>query len=394
MADTIPSSRLRAVGDALAVGLAGGLVAARLLSPWLPLSSSHGFLRRRFPVNAPFDAARRVKHPVRDGWEARLPVELEHTSGYVTTAHGRLYWQALRRKDAPPTRAVALLHGYGDHCDFALFNTAARLALGAGDGGGEGVLALLIDLPGHGRSDGVHGLISSWETYMAALTEALEKWALPHARHALGDPAATLTLFGSSMGGATALTAALALGPDVVGGVALVAPMVEIPNLPPVAVRAVLTGLAWLLPALPLVPRGNHNAKCYRDAATADEAGALNALAYGAPTRLRTATQLLRACDGLDEKLPQLECRLLIMHGTADEMTDFKGSLKLFGIAGSKDKELHLYKDCLHGLHYGECAAVCASVERDIARFVHGAEPVTTVIEHAESNGWEGEVKY
>ena len=102
----------------------------------------------------------------------------------------------------------------------------------------------------------------------------------------------------------------------------------------------------------------------------------------------------VRACDGLDDKLPQLECRLLIMHGTADEMTDFKGSLKLFGIAGSKDKELHLYKDCLHGLHYGECAAVCASVERDIARFVHGAEPVTTVIEHAESNGWEGEVKY
>ena len=54
---------------------------------------------------------------------------------------------------------------------------------------------------------------------------------------------------------------------------------------------------------------------------------------------------------------------VLILHGTADLLTNPEGSKKLFELAGSKDKTLKIYEGLVHDLvHEPEKARVFADI--------------------------------
>lgn len=338
--------------------------------------------------------ARRARHPPGSHPHPTPPLETTDFVRRAAVVEGRtfavvrgkkIFWQRLAPAQAPPTCIVVFFHGFEDHSDFALYNTAClfveRMA----------VIALLVDLPGHGRSDGLHGLVRDWRDLEGTVRDWLDI-TLEQERFHIGF-ALPLFAFGSSMGGAIAVSAALDR-PQRFQGLLLVAPMLRIGRQyrPPWIVEALLKVMA-LVPIvgyLPLVPRRDRTAANYAAAAKwrLDEHRALNKLAYGGRTRLRTARALLFATDLLAESMHMLTTPFLVMHGTLDTATSPETSRELVQRAAVQDKELHLVDGAVHGLHYGEVEAVMAKVHLHMLRWLHsraasGAVPPSDVVDLA-----------
>ena len=134
---------------------------------------------------------------------------------------------------------VLLFHGLGAHARFPSVRVAAE-ALASG-----GFTVCAPDFAGHGVSGGQRGFIHS--------AERLESDALLFVEAAQrAHPQLPLFLAGSSMGGAIAFQAALALG-DEVRGLVLLAPMLAPAASAPA--QALVTVLSYTpLSRLPLIP--------------------------------------------------------------------------------------------------------------------------------------------
>lgn len=64
--------------------------------------------------------------------------------------------------------------------------------------------------------------------------------------------------------------------------------------------------------------------------------------------RLRTGTEVIKTIQKLPRQMPDINLPILIMHGTADRLTDPEGSRMLYERVGSKDKTLRLYDGFYH----------------------------------------------
>jgi alpha-beta hydrolase superfamily lysophospholipase len=64
----------------------------------------------------------------------------------------------------------------------------------------------------------------------------------------------------------------------------------------------------------------------------------------------RTVAELTAAIERFETDVPKLELPLLVMHGTADELTPPDGSRMVERLAGSADKTLILYDGLYHEL--------------------------------------------
>ncbi|KAL0647791.1 hypothetical protein Bca4012_046082 [Brassica carinata] len=195
-----------------------------------------------------------------------------------------------------PRALVCFCHGYGDTCTFFFEGIARRLALS-----GYGVFAM--DYPGFGLSEGLHGYISSFDLlvedvieHFSNIKENSEFSSLPS------------FLFGQSMGGAVSLKIHFKQ-PNAWTGAFLVAPMCKAP----------------------------YNVICYCD-----------------KPRLRTAVEMLRTTQEIEQQLHKVCLPILILHGEADRMTDPSVSRELYEKAKSSDKKIVLYKDAFHSLLEGE----------------------------------------
>ncbi len=58
--------------------------------------------------------------------------------------------------------------------------------------------------------------------------------------------------------------------------------------------------------------------------------------------------ELIKTMHVLPSKMPEINLPILIMHGTADRLSDPKGSQMLFERVGSKDKTLKFYDGFYH----------------------------------------------
>jgi acylglycerol lipase len=63
-----------------------------------------------------------------------------------------------------------------------------------------------------------------------------------------------------------------------------------------------------------------------------------------------TVAELVRADERLDREFPLITLPVLIMHGTADKVTQPSGSQRFYDTAGSTDKTLKLYEGHAHDL--------------------------------------------
>ena len=64
----------------------------------------------------------------------------------------------------------------------------------------------------------------------------------------------------------------------------------------------------------------------------------------------RTVAELVRADERLKKEFPLITLPVLILHGTADKVTNPSGSQFFYDTAGSADKTLKLYEGHVHDL--------------------------------------------
>ncbi|CAN1227300.1 Caffeoylshikimate esterase [Linum perenne] len=247
-----------------------------------------------------------------------------------------------------PKALVCFCHGYGQA------GIARKLALA-----GYGVFAM--DYPGFGLSEGLHGYIPSFDSLVDDVIEHYDK--------VRGDPEFQKLpsfLFGQSMGGAVVLKVHLKQ-PNAWSGAILVAPMCKIADdmVPQWAVKQFLIGIANFLPKQKLVPQKDLAEAAFRDLKKREMA-VYNVIAYKHKPRLKTALEMLKTTQEIEQRLEDVSLPLLILHGEADIVTDPSVSKELKEKAKSSDKTLKLYKDAYHSLLEGEPDETIVQVLNDI----------------------------
>ncbi|CAL5064519.1 unnamed protein product [Urochloa decumbens] len=230
---------------------------------------------------------------------------------------------------------VVLLHGLNEHS--GRYSHFAKLL------NHQGLKVYAMDWIGHGGSDGIHGYVSSLDHAVGDLKEFLEDVVL---EENLGLPC---FLFGHSTGGAIVLKAAL--DPSVklqVEGVVLTSPAIHVqPSHPIIKVVAPIFSV--------LTPKYRVSALHKRGPPVSRDPDALKTkysdpLVYTGPIRVRTGNEILRISSYLQRNLSRVTVPFLVLHGTADTITDPRASQRLYHTSMSTNKSIKLYDGYLHDL--------------------------------------------
>lgn len=158
------------------------------------------------------------------------------------------------------------------------------------------------------------------------------------------EPDKPIFLFGHSLGGAIATLFVIRYQPHL-SGLLLSAPALKTgSSIPPLLVR--LSGLARrIAPKLPTI-------KLEASAISRDpkvvEAYKQDPLVYRGGILARTGAEINGAIKEIQSRMEEVTLPLLILHGTADRITEVEGSKQLHARAGSEDKQLKLYEGLYH----------------------------------------------
>ena len=251
-----------------------------------------------------------------------------------TTVDGQRVFYACHASPTPESPSLILVHGAG----------GSHLHWGAPIRMLPGADVYALDLPGHGRSEGAgHGTIAGYAAFVVAFMDALH---LPQAAVA-----------GHSMGGATALAAAL--------------------NDPQRVAGLVLVGTGARLRVLPRILEGT-----LHDFENTVELICRYAYAPHAPREMiyrgrqqmrtvapRTIHDDFAACNAYDvmERLGEIHCPTLVIVGTEDTLTLPKYSSFLAEhIAGA---ELKLVEGAGHMVMVEKAGEVAEAVAAALARW-------------------------
>ncbi len=227
---------------------------------------------------------------------------------------------------ARPRALVVLAYGYGEH--------ANRHARPIAELVGSGYLVAALDHRGHGHSEGPRATCHRFDDF----TEDFA--ALVH-RTADRYPRAPLFALGYSMGSLVALRYALRpseapLAGLIVAGVALhPVPRISGPIRP--VIKSLVRHVSRLAPNLPVTPPCEERCRPGADP-----------LCYAGPTPARMASELLVAADDALERLQDLTCPLLVLHGARDRITGPQGAVQLHENAASRDKTLNVFDHLKH----------------------------------------------
>jgi acylglycerol lipase len=243
-------------------------------------------------------------------------------------------------KFIPPKSIILYCHGSGHHCRAS---TIFRLAV---EYSARGHAFVSFDCEGCGTSSGLPGLIISYDRWCTQAVHALAfaRSQIAHAAKAAGveaDPIHTPAyIMGESMGGALALHIAMSRE-DLWSGIILLAPMCGIsPRLMPAPpVVMLLRCMAMCCPAAPLVPMEDHLPHCFkhsRDRVIAE--ARKDPLRYQGTPRLGTGLQSLMTMEAISEHASKIKLPIVILHGTADVVTDPEISFRFWERCSSEDK--------------------------------------------------------
>ncbi|CAK9180991.1 unnamed protein product [Ilex paraguariensis] len=273
-------------------------------------------------------AIRRVVLDDNDGESVR------EFSLFVTSRGDTMFTQSWTPVSFKIRGLVVLLHGLNEHSgrysDFAKLLTA------------NGYKIYGMDWIGHGGSDGLHAYVHSLDDAVADMKSFLRKVIAD-------NPGLPCFCFGHSTGAAIVLMAVL--DPKVeacIAGVVLTSPAVGVQPSHPI--------FAALAPVFSfLLPRYQFSAANKKGTAVSRDPEALQAkysdpLVYTGSIRMRTGYEILRIASYLQQNLSKVKVRFLVLHGTADTVTEPEASQKLYEEASSTDKTIKLYEGLLHDL--------------------------------------------
>ncbi|KAL8153857.1 hypothetical protein V2J09_011617 [Rumex salicifolius] len=229
---------------------------------------------------------------------------------------------------------VLLLHGLNEHS--GRYNSFAKQL------NTNGFKVYGLDWIGHGGSDGLHGYVHSLDDAVSDVKAFMDEISAQN----LGSPC---FCFGHSTGGAILLKAALDPRFEAkINGLILTSPAIGVQ-----ASHPIYTILAPIMSIL--LPRYQCGAANKKGAVVSRDPEALVAkysdpLVYTGSLRVRTGYEILRTSNYLKQNLRKLKVPILVLHGTADVITNPKASEELYMEASSTDKKIKLYEGLLHDL--------------------------------------------
>ncbi|BFG33245.1 hypothetical protein CerSpe_195190 [Prunus speciosa] len=229
---------------------------------------------------------------------------------------------------------VILMHGLNEH--------SGRYSDFAKQLNSNGFKVYGMDWIGHGGSEGLHAYVPSLDYAVTDMKSFLEKVLAE-------NPGLPCFCFGHSTGAAIILKAML--DPKVesnIEGVVLTSPAVGVQPSHPIFV--VIAPIAsFLLPRYQISAANKKGMPVSRDPA-ALVAKYSDPLVYTGSIRVRTGYEILRITSYLQQNLSKLRVPFLVLHGTADTVTDPEASQKLYNEASSTDKSIKLFDGLLHDL--------------------------------------------
>lgn len=200
-----------------------------------------------------------------------------------------------------------------------------------------GLAAYAMDFRGRGLSEGERFRVADIAEYVRDLAETV---AIAKAR----APGLPVFVLGHSAGGVVGATYAVDYPGELAGFICeSFAFQVPAPGFALTAIK----GLSHVAPNLGVLTLPN--IAFSRDPAAV---AALDAdpLVAGETQPAITVAALVRADERLHDAFPEITLPLLILHGTEDKATVYKGSQFFFDTAGSADKTLKLYDGHFHDL--------------------------------------------
>ncbi|GAA6046870.1 hypothetical protein JCM3770_005684 [Rhodotorula araucariae] len=292
----------------------------------------------------------RETHNHRDG---RVYLDRAHTDWVA--------YQVWEPTQGAPERAADLVFVHGINDFGGKFGMHAPKFLDAG------YRVVVPDLPGHGRSTGIHVHCPSMDLLADAVYEVIKDVALQDSmlvHEAGGSYTQTRKVFvaGQSLGGFTAALTCLKYGapldtslpsassqsfrPTISGGMFL-CPMLAISpdSRPSVLVELIARVLASVAGPLPLAAA--NKGKNSEDPLV-EEVFNRDPQTYHGKLRIATGLAILQGITAFNAQQAHLRVPFLLCHGTGDRVTSYHGSEELYRLAKSADKEIKLYPEFQH----------------------------------------------
>ncbi|GAV69888.1 Hydrolase_4 domain-containing protein [Cephalotus follicularis] len=261
-------------------------------------------------------------------------ISVREYSLFVTARGDALFTQSWSPVSVKTRGVVVLLHGLNEH--------SGRYSDFAKQLNAKGFKVYGMDWIGHGGSDGLHAYVHSLDDAVTDMKTFLEKVVTE-------NPGLPCFCFGHSTGAAIVLKAVLDSKVEVhVAGVVLTSPAIGVqPSHPIFVVLAPV--ISYLLPRYQVSAANKKGMPVCRDP-EALAAKYSDPLVYTGSIRVRTGYEILRITSYLQQNLEIVRVPFLVLHGTADTVTDPEASKKLYEEASSTDKTIKLFQGLLHDL--------------------------------------------
>ena len=258
---------------------------------------------------------------------------MAHFETTHTTHDGEeLYLQAWVPDDFKA--AVLLVHGLAEHS--GRYSHVAE----AFNQGGYAVYS--FDGRGHGKSakgapDAFYASIDEYTKDVDALFGKVKE-------HAAGKPC---FIYGHSMGGLLATYYEMTHHPEL-AGIILSGPLLTVAD----DVSPLLIGISKIMSRIApkLATTKLDGADISRDPKEVEKYDN-DPLNYRGGIRARVGAEMLKGIQHVESNLAEFKNPFLVMHGTADKLTDPKGSQALYENASSADKTIKLWDGLFHEIH-------------------------------------------
>jgi len=247
---------------------------------------------------------------------------------FTASANYRLFEQAWEPAGTPRS-TIVLLHGYAEHSSRYQHIAACLVE--------NGHAVYTYDHRGHGRSEGKRAYVENFNAYLEDLHIFLQRVTELSAN-------TPIFLFGHSMGGAIGALYCIERHPDL-AGLILSSPALVLEDSSSHILSYLIFAISSIFPAMPTVKLDRR--KLSHDQAVVEKACS-DPLNYHGRMPARTAAEFLHATHRIQAGMDQISLPFLVFHGTADQLTDVRGSCQLYHLSCSEDKTLGLYEGFYH----------------------------------------------
>lgn len=246
-------------------------------------------------------------------------------SGYKNL---NLYYQCWLPTGKPKALLV-VIHGLAEHS--GRYGNMARYFTA------KGYAVYSYDHRGHGKSEGQHGYVERFRYYLNDLNTFLNTVYGNHRD-------AKVFLVGHSLGG-TIATAYAVHHQEEFAGLILSGATIKIGSNPSLMLIAAANMLSLFLPKIGVTVI---DASAISKDDSVVDSYVNDPLVYRGKISARLGAELIRMTRKLPQQVPEINLPVLIMHGTADRLSDPTGSEMLYQRISSPDKTLKLYEGFYH----------------------------------------------